>query len=486
MPEVFISYAHDDDKSLTDDARGWITGLADRLQKLLGMQKGGSSVTVWMDHRLEPQKRVDVALADRVGRADCFVAVLSPRYLESSWCRDEIDGFVNRVGENAARVFLVEMSPTDRGLWPAGVRNLSAMQFWAQPFEQAAPMPLGWPAPDPASDRPYWRAVTELAHFVSTQLGAAGATGAPAGAERRVWIAEPTDHVLDAWERLAGALRQQGCVVLPSSPGSYPIRSEDEYRAAVKDDVARARLCVQLLGPGPGRRPSWCSTPYTMLQAEAARAAAALGTPLHTWRSPDVVLDTIPDKAYAELLIGAAAGGFEEFQQQVLSRAVMPIESRTAAAVPAAASPTADQPLSVCVTADSPDRPLGQQVIDTLYELGADASLAPEPAPDQSPARWRQEYETMLAESHGVVIVYGATPASWVQAQVQAARKLLSRTRRGTWGALLDGPPGQQPDHGVRSHNLMMLDCRTGIAPDPLARFLTTLRSGSPAAGAHA
>jgi hypothetical protein len=51
---------------------------------------------------------------------------------------------------------------------------------------------------------------------------------------------------------------------------------------------------------------------------------------------------------------------------------------------------------------------------------------------------------------------------------------------------LLDGPPGQQPDHGVRSHNLMMLDCRTGIAPDPLARFLTTLRSGSPAAGAHA
>ena len=141
----------------------------------------------------------------------------------------------------------------------------------------------------------------------------------------------------------------------------------------------------------------------------------------------------------------------------------------------------------MCVAADGPDRPLGQQILDILFELGADASLAPEPAPDQPPALWRRDYEKLLEESHGILIVYGATPPSWVQAQVQAARKLLARTRRGTWGALLDGPPGQQPDHGVRSHNLMMLDCRRGIAADPLARFLATLRETSSAAGpAHA
>ena len=112
-----------------------------------------------------------------------------------------------------------------------------------------------------------------------------------------------------------------------------------------------------------------------------------------------------------------------------------------------------------------------------LFTLGVDANLAPEPAPDQPPAQWRQDYEAVLGESHGLVIVYGSTPPSWVQAQVQSARKLLARTRRGIWGALLDCPPGQQPDHGVRSHNVVMLDCRGGIAPEPLAHFLTLLRS---------
>ena len=143
--------------------------------------------------------------------------------------------------------------------------------------------------------------------------------------------------------------------------------------------------------------------------------------------------------------------------------------------------------LSICVSADGPDRELGQRVRDMLFTLGADVSLTPEPAPDQPPSQWRQDYETILGASHGVVIIYGSTPPSWVQAQVQAARKLLARTRRGVWGALLDGPPGGQPDHGVRSHNVVLLDCRTGVAPEPLKRFLDTLRSGgTETSAAHA
>jgi hypothetical protein len=84
----------------------------------------------------------------------------------------------------------------------------------------------------------------------------------------------------------------------------------------------------------------------------------------------------------------------------------------------------------------------------------------------------------MLNESQGLVIVYGSSPASWVQAQVQAARKLFARKRRGTWGALLEGPPGNQPDHGIRSHSVMLLDCRQAVTSEPLLRFLDVLREG--------
>ena len=484
MAEVFISYAHADDQSLTDGSRGWVTALADRLQKSLAMQRGGAQTTVWMDHRLEPQRQVNPELSARVNRADCFVAVLSPRYLESRWCCYELEEFVSKAGQNAGRVFLVEMAPTDREHWPAKIQGISTLQFWSRSFEDPAAMPLGWPEPDPTGDRPYWRALNELSHFVSSQLQlGTRAGGEDAGDQPYVWIADPTDYVLDVWERLAGALRQQGCRVLPSSPGAYPIANEGDYRAALQADLDRARLLVQLLGPHAGRRPLWSQTTYTLIQAHAAREAALAGAAsLQTWRSPDVMLEAIADRPYAEVLTGATAGGYEEFQQHVLARALAP---RTAPAVQPATAFAADGEalLNVCVNADAPDRTLGAKVRDILFELGAEASLAPQPMPDQPPAQWRLDYEAMLAESHGVVIVYGATQASWVHAQVQAARKLLARTRRGMWGALLDGP-GQQPDHGIRSHSLMMLDCRGGLMAEPLAQFLQSLRTGTGAAGA--
>lgn len=488
MPDIFISYAHADDQVLAEGASGWVTALADRLQKSLAMKPGGAAIKVWMDHRLEPNKRVDPALAHRVGAADVFVAVLSPRYLESPWCRDEIEGFAARHGAAAERVFLVEMAPTDRSDWPATIHDISTLCFWAQAFDDPAAMPLGWPAPDPAGDRPYWRALNELAHFISDRLRAAsaGAGMAAAPARQRVWIADPTDHVLDVWERLAAALRQQGAEVLPSNPGSYPTTSEADWRAALDADLASADLLVQLFGPHPGRKPAWNDSPYSHLMASAAaQAARARGIAWLPWRASDVQLDSLPEGAHRQWLTGAVAGGGEALLSEVLAR-LKSLSAPAAAPVPPAlaASPTtgdAGAPLSICVQADGTDRGVGEQVRDLLFGLGVDASLAPLPQPAQAPAQWRQDYEDMLKESNGLLIVYGASPASWVQAQVQAARKTLARVRRGTWGALLDGPPGTQPDHGVRSHGVELLDCRAGLSPEPLRRFIDSLRAGAAA-----
>ena len=224
MPEVFVSYAHADNHVMVDGAQGWVTTFADRLQKLVATKPGGSGTRVWMDHRLEPQKAVDAALTERVGSADCFLALMSPRYLESSWCRMEMDRFVGRHGGVAAdRVFLVEMSPTERGTWHSGIQSITPLPFWSQAFEEPAPMTFGWPVPLP-SDRTYWHKLNELAHILASQLKTGERLSAePVAAQRRVWIADPTDDVLDAWESLAAAVRQQGADVLPATAAQYPI-----------------------------------------------------------------------------------------------------------------------------------------------------------------------------------------------------------------------------------------------------------------------
>ena len=481
MPEVFVSYAHADNQVMVGRARGWVTTFADRLQKMVAQKPGGSGIKVWMDHRLEPQKAVDAALTERVGRAVCFLALMSPRYLESSWCREEMAGFVARHGGVAAdRVFLVEMLPTERGTWHAGIQSITAMPFWSQAFEEPAPMTLGWPVPL-ETDSNYWHKLNELAHFLASQLKAGEhRVVEPVAVQRRVWIADPTDHVLDAWDDLAAAVRQQGGDVLPSASGQYPIAAEADFRSALGADLEGADLLVQLFGPHPGRKPAWAAAPLSRVQAEVAQAIAARrGVPYLAWRSPEVVLDAIASEDHRKLVTGSIACSFADLQSKV-SAHLKALAATSGKPGPSVGAPTpgADAALTICVNADQPDRGLGEQVRDMLYdELGVDVNLAAPQTPDQSPALWRRDYEAQLQQSHGLVIVYGQAPPSWVQAQVQAAKKTLALARRGVWGAVLDGPPPGRPDHGVRSRSLMAIDCRAGLAREPLARFVDALRS---------
>jgi len=487
MPEVFISYAHADDQEMVKGAKGWVTTFADLLEKSV-FPTGERGKRVWMDHRLESQRSVDSALAERLESAHCFVAMMSPRYLESSWCRDEMDGFIQRRGGTAAdRVFVVETKPTDRSLWHSAARSLGRKQFWAQDFGDAWPTTLGWPVPQ-ADDRQYWNRLNDLAHALKAQLGVAqapapmAASAAARARLRRVWIADPTDAVSDQWDALSAALRQAGADVLPAAMGQYPLAAEATFQAALAADLDHADLLVQLFGPHPGRKPAWSASPFSRLQAERALAVAAQrGLTYLTWRPPDVVLDDIANEDHRQLITGSSACNFADLQARVIGM-LKPPGSDPARAVPAALGN--GEALTICVNADTPDRDLGERIRDLLFdEFEVDVNLAAPPLPDQLPAQWRLNYEQQLQQSHGLVIVYGQTPASWVQAEVQAAKKTLALARRGVWGAVLDGAPPQRPDHGVRSRSLMAIDCRAGLAREPLARFVAALRNGAPAHG---
>lgn len=499
--QVFISYAHADNPDFDDDTKPWVTNFVDHLQKAVGMRAGGGRVECWMDQRLEPQHAVDATLRERIQSSKCIVAFLSPRYLESEWCRKEMATFVESVGGGTAndRVFLVELRPTEREQWHPGIRSITAMKFWASSLGQPAPMILGWPAPDPKADRPYWTLLNRLADILAKQILSIlpeAPTSVPAAAvqPKLIWVADPTDDVLEYWETLATGLRDLGHGVAPNAALSYPRKEEISYRQAMASDLAKADLLVQLFGHEPGEKPAWADLRFVQLQAQAARAEAQCrDLPLLAWRTPDIRLEEIADPAYEALLTGAIACGFEEFRQQVLRQLAPP-------AAPPKAPARSDSPMSVVVNfwralrkkiplrgrsdslmsvvvnADEPDRDLGKRVRDMLFDLEVDVTLLAEPLLTQVPALYFRDLKTQLAASNGLVIVYGAAQPSWVQAQHALARKTLALSRKGVWGAVLDGPPEKKPDHEVRSRSLMLLDCRRGVTPDPLKRFVDTLR----------
>lgn len=403
---------------------------------------------------------------------------MSPGYQRSAWCQRELGNFLASASTRdslEALAFIIEMEPVERQSWHPALRVLKSTRFWERRSQDIAPRLLGYPKPKLDEDSPYWQSLNELAHELAKRLscGEAGEREArPA-----VWIAEPTEDLLEERDGIANALRQHGVDVVPVAP--YPRESKLAYLEALGGDVAKAALLVQLLGPREGYRPSWSEQSFVALQAqEAGLAGQRRNIPLLRWRPREVDPDRVATAVYRELLLGVETSGIEDFKQEVLGY-LKPVVSAPAVARPwplARAQAQGDVPY-VYIDADPVDRDLALRVQDSLVALGVDAVLTPEPSPDQLPEQNRRAQQEGLQACDAVVIVYGRTPPTWVHAQFAFSRRLLAQRRRGVWGALLDGPPQEKPDVGLKSPSLLLLNCRGGLDAGALAGFVETLRA---------
>ena len=115
--DLFISYAHIDNKPLTPEQQGWITRFHASLEALLSMRMGGKAL-IWRDNKLQGNDIFADEIVAQFSQTALLVSVLTPRYLNSDWCNKEVAEFCKRaeqsggmVVENKARIFKVLKAP---------------------------------------------------------------------------------------------------------------------------------------------------------------------------------------------------------------------------------------------------------------------------------------------------------------------------------------------------------------------------------------
>ncbi len=87
--DLFISYAHEDDKR-------WIQAFEDELRDEIS-RRLGMGISVWQDtSRIRAGENWQVAIQEGIEGAAAFVAVVSPRYQNSQWCARERNEFRKR------------------------------------------------------------------------------------------------------------------------------------------------------------------------------------------------------------------------------------------------------------------------------------------------------------------------------------------------------------------------------------------------------
>ncbi len=505
ISDVFISYAHADDEVPYGATSGWVSLFVDELKKRMRSILGGDGARIWMDYQLAANDLVTDKLVETVCKSRTVVLFMSKGYSRSEWCQKELGTFLehNKAQTHKESVFIVELAPTNRESWHPRLQELTPIRFWREDQDQV-PQLMGMPVPKPDQDDPYWRNLNKLAHLLAKHLEAnpvtsLSATVAPvfvppmpvmsnnwqtstldaniSNTKPIIWIAEPTDDLIDEWESLAEAIRQAGHDLRPIGLDTYPRSSETEFLQSLYTDLSGSQLFVQLLGQVAGRKPKDGSLSYTALQGIAAsNAAKQQQSPFLQWRNRELKLENVADEAHRQLLTGAIASGFEEFRQRVLAT----LDNLCRAAGKTQQVLDVENSLAICINANKSDRELGDKVRNILYDLGADALSAPtEPRPDQAPTAFNAELDEVIAGSEGLIIVYGHASPAWVQAQYIRARKIMAQQRKGVWAALLDGPPQEKEDVGIASRNLMLLDCRAGAERRQIERFVNSLRGGS-------
>ena len=481
--DIFISYAHVDDEPFDaagpDKSLGWVAALVRHLENCLAREIGRKEdFTLWKDkYNLHGNDALTTEITTKLRQTGVFVSILSPGYLASTWCRDEANLFTQHFANNlAGRVFVVERAPlADDAVLPHGLTGRRNHRFWYLDGDKK-PRTFAKPMSD-EDEIQYYRQVEDLARDIHRQLNVMASGPLPAATQRATrpltgkgangdngagvaFLAEVTEDLEFRRLEVRRYLEQQGVLVLPQS--SLPL-GRAQFEAALDADLARSRVFVQLLGPLPGKRPSDVPDGYGWLQYECARRRAPH---VLQWRNPDLDLAGIEWPRHRELLQleTVHATSLETFKSAVavaLAPPPPPVQPRATDGRPFVFLNTEPRHLEIAA--------------EIRVAIGDRAACAE--TMRAGPAEVvRTDFEENLIGCDAMVMVY-ADNAGWARAQLRAFLKQASRREDPVRSIrVIDVPAEPKPELGFHLPEMVIIDGRTGIGPEVLARLSEALR----------
>jgi len=437
--DIFISYSHIDNRSLTPGQRGWIDAFHDTLEVRLA-QVLGVDPNVWRDPKLRGNEMFDDSLTSRAGRAAILVSIVSPRYVQSEWCLHELKVFSEsaettggvRIGDRS-RIFKVVKFPFDELAPIPELQGTVGYEFFEMD-RQGIPRELDPDMGDEAR-RGFRRKVDDIAYHIRELLkefrGAATlAKPVERPQQRAIYLAETTWDLRDEREAVRRELRQRGFRVLPDA--SLPLTPE--FRDAVREQLRQCAISVHLVGGQYGIVPENERASVVSIQYEhAGERLGRGGFTRVAWIPPTAQpADDRQQEFLDQLRTGLAAHhgtellegvGLEELKttiRDVLERPV--VETAPAPKVGESTDPIV---YVICDPADL-DRCLALR--DHLIAQGVEAVL---PLMEGDEDEVREDHRQNLVACRATLLYWGAAGEAWLRAQLRELLKAPGYGRPG-------------------------------------------------------
>ena len=480
--DAFISYAHIDNEELPPDNKGWVTELHDALEKRVAMLLGRDP-RIWRDPTIQRNEDFEKLILKRVTSAASLIAVLSPGFLNSKWTRAELEAFCEAcesqggllVGEKA-RVFKVLKTPVALDKHPPELQAFLGYEFFRIDPDTGRPREF-WCLFGPDAERDFWMTVDDLAYDIVGIVGLLErADAARAGAADAVYLAVTTGDLKEQRDIVKRDLEQHGYTVLPNRP--LPTDAS-ELEEAVREDLARSRLSIHMIGKTYSLVPEGGLKSLIEIQNDLAiEHAAHSPCPRLLWIPPGLKIADERQRTVVQSLRTdphmTKGTDLLETPLQDLQTLVHARLDPAAVTAPETSAPRDQAVRQVYLIFDKRDSDTVKPWADLLFKRGVEVIRS---AFDGDEAELSAYHRDNLQSCDGALIFHGAGSEMWLRGKLREIKKSAGYGRTGpirAVGICLITPRTAEKESFL-THEAMLIPQWDGASADALEPFLSRL-----------
>jgi hypothetical protein len=260
--DIFINYDHDDNQVLMAPFKPWVDTMHESLGKRL-TQLIGEKPKIWVDEqRLAGNDPLWETIVIRLSKTSCLVSVLSPSYVKSKYCREELNEFYDRAAlnggikiNNKSRIFKVVKTPIGKNdpnvdpladsKLPIELRTLLQQSVGYNFFEidEKGKLREFWPELGTEYQKKFLERLEDLAHdikdFITCQLAL------PNDHRETIYLAETTPELCEDRNEIKRSLQQQNYHIVPDENLPFDAKLFEEK---VLGYLQKSVLSIHLIG----------------------------------------------------------------------------------------------------------------------------------------------------------------------------------------------------------------------------------------------
>ena len=403
---IFISYAHvDNELELYIEKERFVSSFKQHLENCLASRFGRKEYfKIWFDQeRLDGNAYLSEEIKKEIEKSDFFIPVLSTGYIESNWCKEELDIYIKtHPKEEYSNIFPLQLVTFDKNQKPDDIKDIIGFSLTKKFPER----------------KEFLKLVDDMAEKITkyTKYERKEDNKETIKSKESIFLADVTDDLEDKRQEIERYLIDFGYEVYPKYDYSL---SADEFKKTTRDDIKKCKLFIQLIGKIKGKRPVDLEEGYIKAQFDIAKDEKI---EILQWSDNNLDIKDIEDTIQKELLSSEflIKTNLQDFKKRIISK-LNDLEKKE---VKVKQIDSCKKMQDVFINAVKEDKNIAEQIMEVLSK-----NCFAETLPYDEDISVREIIEDSVVSCHYYILIFGNAKKEWVNGQLRHFKKLYRKRK---------------------------------------------------------